>query len=88
MSEVSAKGARRDDLETSMSKLVSALLAVAEESLADEMPQIKKDKPQGLAAGPAMPLVARSKTPQPGANGRGNDRVQSARRGGTKRESA
>jgi hypothetical protein len=88
MSEVSAHRARRDDLETSMSKLVSALLAVAEESLAEDTLQTQKDKPQGVAVGPAVPLVARSKTPEPGANGRGGDPIQSEPGGGTKRRTA
>lgn len=88
MHEVSAKRVRRDDLETSFSKLVSAFFAVAEDLVAEKSDRAEKDKRQRVAVGPATPLVARSKTPEQGANGRDADLDQSEPRGGTKRRIA
>ena len=88
MHEVSAKRARRDDLETSLSKLVSAFLAVAEDLAAEEIDRAGEDKQQRVAVSPATPLVARSKTPQQGATDRDAGRAQSEPRGRTKRKTA
>ena len=88
MHEVSAKRTRRDDLETSLSKLVSAFLAVAEDVVAEEADQAQEEQQQWVAAGPATPLVARSKTPQQGGDGRDTGLAQSEPRGGTKRKTA
>jgi hypothetical protein len=87
MQEIPATRARRDDLETSMSKLVSAFLAVAEDLASEEAYQAKEDRHQRVAAGPATSLVARSKTPEQGANDRDTGLGQSEPREETKRKS-
>lgn len=87
MHEVFAKRVRGNDLETSLSKLVSAFLAVAED-VAVEGDRAKEDVPQRVAASPATTFVARSKTPQQGADGRDADRNESEPRGRTKRRGA
>ena len=88
MHEVFAKQKRRDDLETSMSKLVSAFLAVAEDLAAEECDRVREDAQQRVAVSPATPLVARSKTPQQGATDRDTGLAQSEPRGRTKRKTA
>jgi hypothetical protein len=88
VTEVFAKHVRRDDLEISMSKLVSAFLAVAEDLVSEESYQAEKDKRQRVVAGPALPLVARSKTPEQGGSGRDTDLDQSEPNRGTKRRTA
>lgn len=87
MAHVTGDKARRDDFETSLSKLVSAFLAVAEDVIAEDSERAGKSS-QGVAVASAMPLVARSKTPKQGGDGRPPGRSGSREQAGTKRESA
>jgi hypothetical protein len=89
MTEVFASRTRRDSLEMSYSKLVSAFLAVAEDLAAEETDRAGRDAPRLLlAAGADEGVVARSDTPKQGASGRGEDPDQSSERGRTKRRYA
>lgn len=74
MFEVRPEKVSGGKFETSLDKLVSALLAVAEDLVLEEelsgescLPGPPQVGSSPLAAGPATPLVARSKTPQQGA---------------------
>jgi hypothetical protein len=89
MTQVFASRKRGDDFESSYSKLVSAFLSVAEDLAAEQADRVREDAPRLLLAAEASEgVVARSDTPEQGANGRGCGPDQSAGRGRTKRRSA
>ena len=62
MFKVSAQHARRDDLEASLSKLVSAFLAVAEDLVAEERGVGERKSCMPTAAVPAVDVASRSDT--------------------------
>jgi hypothetical protein len=78
---VSARRVSSDDLEASLSKLVSAFLAVAEDLAAEE----QSGGGLGVALPPATPVAANCKTPKQGSPVPQCDAAPVRKRRGTKR---